>query len=357
MRHVDMAQIADYHKFINAVGAGITFSRIEKPSNLVFANESFYSLTGYKPEEVIGRNCNFLQGEETDQQTVNEIRSALKKGEKFAGEIVNYRKNGDPFWNFLVINPIFNNTGRITHFAGFQHDISQQKESERSLIARTKEFNNFIYRASHDLRGPLASILGLSHVSLDISAEEALQRLEMVNQTASRLDRILHKFIRTIELQDYVLQPSNIHFKNLVNDIFDEILLQNDESKISFQVNDAEISIIRTDKLVLSVILRNLLENAIIFADRTKQVSSLAVSIVPASDNTILITVSDNGIGIPEIMQPNVTEMFVKGNHDIAGSGLGLYLTKQCVQKLGGRLSIKSSLHAGTEVLVQLPVY
>ena len=103
---------------------------------LIYVNDGFCDLTGYDPEEVIGRNCRFLQGDGTDPATVAEIREALAAERPVAVEIRNYRKDGSMFWNRLSITPVEDDTGTVTHFFGFQEDITDQKlyEHEKTLF-------------------------------------------------------------------------------------------------------------------------------------------------------------------------------------------------------------------------------
>ena len=92
----------------------------ERDHPIVFANDNFFTQTGYAPEEVIGRNCRFLQGPETDPETVREMRDAIRKGEEFDGKVMNRHKNGAPLVNSLVMSPLRNQKGDATHYIGIQ---------------------------------------------------------------------------------------------------------------------------------------------------------------------------------------------------------------------------------------------
>ncbi|KAL9272007.1 Phototropin-2-like protein [Drosera capensis] len=86
---------------------------------IMYASNGFYTMTGYSLKEVIGRNCRFLQGPETDQKEVDKIRYAVKNGKSYCGRLLNYKKDGTPFWNLLTVTPIKDDTGRVVKFIGY----------------------------------------------------------------------------------------------------------------------------------------------------------------------------------------------------------------------------------------------
>jgi|GEM_PF-1241430 PAS domain S-box-containing protein len=121
-----------FERAIAEAGIGITITDANAEDDpLVFANDGFCELTGYDRDEVVGRNCRFLQGEHTDPANVTVIREALDAEEPVSVTLRNYRKDGTPFWNHLEITPVEDDTGAVTHFLGFQRDVTERRERMR----------------------------------------------------------------------------------------------------------------------------------------------------------------------------------------------------------------------------------
>jgi PAS domain S-box-containing protein len=113
---------------------GITIADIRLPDEpLIYVNEGFERLTLYSASEIIGRNCRFLQGSETDRSVVAELREAIQARRECSVEILNYRKDGVPFWNRLSLTPVRNSEGQTTHYIGVQSDITKRREAEIKL--------------------------------------------------------------------------------------------------------------------------------------------------------------------------------------------------------------------------------
>lgn len=144
---------------------------------LIYASPAFLQMTGYTQDEVLGRNCRFLQGDETDPAAADEIRQALAQQRDITLVLKNHRKDGTPFWNRLSINPLYDEQGRCTHFVGIQQDITRQRENEALLeyqalhdrLTGLPNWHSFEQRLQHDyeLSGRGHEQLGLLYIDLD----------------------------------------------------------------------------------------------------------------------------------------------------------------------------------------------
>ncbi|WP_256296637.1 PAS domain S-box protein [Haloarchaeobius salinus] len=169
---------------------GITVANADE--SLVFVNDGFERLTGYDADEVLGDNCRFLQGEDTDEETVAEIRAALDAENSISTVIRNYRKDGTPFWNQLEITPVEDGSGTVTHYFGFQKDVTERVELEERLRDRNGRLDEFAELVSHDLRGPLSVAQGYLDGIEDEqvgAAADALDRMERLIEDVLTLAR------------------------------------------------------------------------------------------------------------------------------------------------------------------------
>jgi len=125
---------------IESAAEGIIITNFSKADNpILYTNTAFQNMTGYSSAEVLNGNCRFLQGADTDKDTIKAIRTCIEQKSHFEGEILNYKKDGTPFWNFLRISPILDENGNCTHFVGFQSDITERKLTQEALTAQ-KDF-------------------------------------------------------------------------------------------------------------------------------------------------------------------------------------------------------------------------
>lgn len=132
---------------IEEAPVGVTISDAGQPDNpLIYINDAFEKLTGYTKEETIGRNCRFLQGDESDTDAVAAMREAIDREESVSVELVNYRKNGETFWNEVDIAPVRSETSETTNFVGFQTDVTARKEAELELKREQQRLEHLLNR-------------------------------------------------------------------------------------------------------------------------------------------------------------------------------------------------------------------
>lgn len=152
------------HAMESAVEGIIITDPLQPNNPIIYANQGFANITGYTSDEVIGKNCRFLQGPGTDPDTLKELRKCIEERSAFEGEILNYKKDGTPFWNYLRISHIVNAKGQVTHMVGFQSDITARKEAETQYRTLVEQNPAIVYIAG------LNQHIGVTYISPQINS-------------------------------------------------------------------------------------------------------------------------------------------------------------------------------------------
>lgn len=177
-----------------------------KKGEIEWVNEGFVRLTGWKAEEVKGRKPgSFLQGPATDRETKEKIHQNLLKKDRFSAELVNYTKEGFPYWVRMDVSPIFDEAGEIVKFIAIESDITERKHFEEMLKRQNEQLKEIAWISSHDVRRPVASIMGL--ISLydkeDPGKPFNLEIIGHLNTASKELDKVIRKIVyKTYEVSE-----------------------------------------------------------------------------------------------------------------------------------------------------------
>ena len=354
---------------LRAVAGGILITDPTHPDNpIVFANPGFERLTGYSPQESVGQNCRFLQGPSTDPATIAELRRALQDGHAVAVEILNYRKDGTPFWNALSVSPIHDAAGRITHFIGVQTDVTARRQLEEQFrqAQKMEALGRLAGGVAHDFNNLLTVIAGYGAFLLDeLPPEDPARAMvrEMIDagERASGLTRQLLTFSSKA-----VIEPRILSLKDVVADT-ERLLRRVIGEDIELCVHsEPEVGRVRADPGQLTQVLLNLAVNA---RDAMPRGGRLAIEIRSAElddecrrayphtrpGRHVLLAVSDTGHGIPPEILPRIWEPFFTTKEPGKGTGLGLAVVHGIVEQAGGCALVTSEVGRGTTFKVFLP--
>ncbi len=234
------------------------------------------------------------------------------------------------------------------------HDLQKANEE---LTQRNSELDRFVYSASHDLSAPLKSILGLIMVArLDASLESHETYLSMMENSVRKLEEFIEEVVSYSRNSRMPIKLERFNFKSFVQNILRDHQYAPSYNKILFMIDDSTTRDMVSDVTRLKIILNNLISNAIKFywpgADR-KPFVSIALT---CSSTHYSITIEDNGIGIEEEHLAHIFDMFYRASEDAQGSGLGLYILKESVTKLGGFVEATSRVREGTTFIISLPI-
>jgi len=306
---------------------------------LVYVNEAFERITGYDESEALGRNCRFLQGEDTDDETVAAIRAGIEARESVSVEVLNYRRNGTPFWNDLTVTPVRDDDGAVTHFVGFQSDVTERKRTER-LVGLL----NRVLR--HNLGNDMNEVLGYAAL-LQSADGDAAAHAERIEETASSLvalsehARELEKYARR-ERDPQRLPPAALLERVAAN------------ARRWFPGAVVEVAVETDRGLCVGREFERALEELATNALKHNPADTPAVELAAAdAGGDVRVSVVDDGpgVGASEIAAVTSGEETALEH----GSGLGLWLVNWVVTRYGGSFDLRAPPGGGTEAVVELP--
>ncbi|MBQ5942970.1 histidine kinase famiy protein [Massilia sp. AB1] len=331
---------------------------------IVFANNAFFDLTGYEEKDVLGRNCRFLQGADTDPATVAEVRQAVAEQRAVAVDILNYKADGTPFWNALFLGPIFDQDGTLLHFFASQMDITERRSHQESYLQSQKmeAIGQLSAGMAHDFNNLLQVINGNLEVALigagpASRALEPIRRAQRATMQAGKLTQQLLSFARKQRLE-----PRSLSLNSLVVE-FSDMLVRTLGDKLELRLDlRPGLPACTVDPTYLEMALLNVVINArdampdggvVTVGTAVLSPERRRILKLPAGDY-VCICVNDQGEGMTEDVRRRATEPFftTKG----PGTGLGLAMVHGFVQQSRGKLDIESAPGKGTQVRMVFPI-
>lgn len=375
-------------------------------ARIQYANKRAVEITGYSREEFIGANPSVLKSGRMEEETYKDLWKTISSGKVWSGNLLNRKKNGDLYWEAAQISPIFDSAGNITNYLAVKEDITEKVKTEQELnsyrnhleelvkdrtaeietinselmreikekeeaqrllsesLEKQKELNSlksrFISTASHEFRTPLTTIL---------SSRDLIKRFLNTwpsDKIESHLDRINSAVHKLVHLMDEVITinraesgkdqlfPAPLHLPSFCTALIQDTPVNSELHKINFNYM-CENKIYRLDQKQIELILQNLISNAIKYSPK----GGIINLEIKESDSYLVVSVSDEGIGIPENDKYRLFETFHRASNveNISGSGLGLAIVKNAVELHDGIITFNSTEGKGTTFEVRIPAY
>jgi PAS domain S-box-containing protein len=241
------------------------------------------------------------------------------------------------------------------------HDMSELIQAEQQLAIheeeltnKTEELNAFFYRTTHDLKGPVASIIGLTKLAKK-EPDTADYCLTNVETSAVRLNNILLDFIKVMQIKEKVTECGLVNFYKLTDNIVQSIRYSTERDIVDFKVWIEPNLIFHSDETLLDSILYNLMINGVNYRKKNGEEDPYVYVQVRNFGNGIIIKVIDNGIGMKKEIQGKIFNLFFRGNEESKGTGLGLYILKNAINKLNGKVEVESESNQGTTFSIYIP--
>jgi len=232
---------------------------------------------------------------------------------------------------------------------------STLEAQNRELKKVNSELDRFVYSASHDLRAPLTSLLGLIQLARDENDLETIRNyLDLQEKSIHKLDNFIQDIVNISKNARTEIRQDDIDFRELIEDIFDQLDYMDHTRLVEKSIVISQETPFYSDQHRLGIVLNNLLSNAIRYAAPHRKDAYIKVQVEVSKDEALL-HIEDNGRGIAEEHLEKIFDMFFRTDNDKTGSGLGLYIVKETLDKLGGQIRVSSTLGKGTIFTVKIP--
>jgi len=360
---------------------GIYRSSFKK--GLQYINDAFIEMFGYENREDV-LNTNIYAFYDNSDQRESIIGHLRRLGSIRNEEVLFKKKDGSKFWGLMSSYVV--KEANTEYFDGAIRDISDLKKVEEQLLKLNKELRkqnkalearenalnvamkelsdrNFeldqlVYKTSHDIRSPLTSILGLVNIAKqDDSLDNKAEYLSKIEKSILKLDEFVKSMLNYAKSSraDVIMENLQIEelLKGCINDLEYLENFENVDVTINIKGSNHEFS---SDPLRLKIIFNNIISNAYKYLDDEKTNNLLEINGV-LQKSGLKITFRDNGIGINKNHLSKIFDMFYRATEKSEGSGLGMYIVKQSIDKLKGKIKIKSTEGEGTEIEVFIPTY
>jgi len=347
----------------------ITDAQLDLPGpKIIFVNPAFTQMTGHTAEEAIGKTPRILQGLRTDKAVLSRLRHNLENGETFAGEAVNYRKDGTEFDLEWQIAPLRNASGTITHFVAIQHDITDRKRIEAQLFQSQKmeTVGKLAGGIAHEFNSILTAIIGQSELLLgDLPLENPLVKSAAEIRKAAERAAVLTRQLLAYGRKQ-ILEPEILDLNTVVTGM-DNVLLHLMGRSVEVRFNPAAgLKTVKADVGQIEQVIVNIAMNATEAMPNGGKLS-LETANVTLDDGYVksfpelkageyvMLSISDTGAGMSEEVKSRVFEPFFTTKGVGKGTGLGLATCHGIVKQSGGHIAVYSELGRGTTFKIYLP--
>jgi len=354
------------NRAIDEAGSGIVITNaLDSRMPLVYANKHFLSMTGYIYSEVINKDFCFLQGKNTDNNTIKDIILATKNKKRITRTILNYRKNQSEFYNQITLSPIHDQDGKITHYLGIQFDVTDQVKADQELLEAKKKAeesaqlkSEFLASMSHEIRTPMNGVIGMLGLLQRTSLSQKQHHYtELAESSAQSLLSLINDILdfSKVEAGKMELEMINFNLSKMMGEFVETMSQRTQEKGITLILDIVDIPYIsiKSDPTRLRQILTNLVGNAIKFTEEGEIIIKAHLEKVAGTSSILHCTVSDTGIGIPASKIDNLFDSFsqvdASTTRKYGGTGLGLAIAKKLCLLMKGSISASSIPGKGSE--------
>jgi PAS domain S-box-containing protein len=348
-----------YAKLLAHLAAAVVIR--DRQGTVLFLSPFTQVLSGVAIEEMLKREVDFIY-DITHPDDKESVKRALKVAD--SGEPFQYRSRlvhgtGIEVWIDTRTVPLTDQQGEILGSLSVSFDITSTVRYERLVEEQNRELQDLSYMISHDLKGPLATVRGMTHLLKEEHASsfkaEAVELLDHLDQAGQRLELLVGSILDFAKLSSLAINHEEINLEELISDVKRDLAQIIERENATIRIINDKLPTLGSDRLRLYQIFYNLISNSIKYRS-SHHAPQITISVAQkGNSNKWQITISDNSRGIPQDKLPHVFRPFHRFHREVKdGVGLGLASVKKMVTLLGGEISLKSEVEVGTTFVVEL---
>ncbi len=320
-----------------------------------YVNPKFTQLTGYAPEEVLGQNPRILKSGEQTAEFYRQMWDTIKAGQEWRGEFHNRKKDGELFWEFSSISPVRDPDGNITHFVAVKEDVTERKQMEAERERLISELDAFAHTVAHDLKNPLAAVLGFAELltaeGVELSSKDVGESLAAITQSAKKMHNIIEELLLLAGVRKTEVEARPIDMASVVSGAL---------QRLSHMTKDFGPEVLLPKQWPVGLghgpwieeVWANYLSNGMKYGGRPPKLELGA----DESDGKVRFWLRDNGPGLTEEQRARLFTPFTRLHQARAtGQGLGLSIVRRIMEKLDGEAWVESEPGKGSTFGFTLP--
>ncbi|SMG38938.1 PAS domain S-box-containing protein [Marivirga sericea] len=327
--------------------------------NITQAPKLFYTILGFEEDDILGVNIRQLLTTKSVAKD-KEIKTVLLNREfPYLDAEFEFKTSANTaVWIDSSTSLLYDQRNKIKGFKQFLRDITPLKQANLNLKDLNAELANFMYKTSHDVRGPIANVLGLVNLGNMTSKNKEIQGyFGLIAKSVEKLEHIFNDFKEVSFILHGDLNITTFDLRELIEEVSVSVFMKRNKdiskAQIDFQLlSDSQY--MTSDRALVKRLFYQLIEN--VFEHNNYYSTELKITFEKDNASYYKLYFKDNGVGIPENLQKKVFEVFFKGKRSDINVGMGLYMAKKVVSRLGGELNLESELEHGTTIEVILPV-
>lgn len=336
--------------------ANSIYTVTDSTGRIEYANEKFCEILDFNAETLVGESLQLFKSEIHSIDKDKNLWNTIGQGEEWSGDLTHTLKNGKSVWLKTTVFPIKDDKGSDFKFLCIFHDITKLKSENEKL---KKELELFLYRSAHDLNAPFSTAQGLINLIKEEQSIEKMQGLiEMLEKTINHAKVLSDALSSASQISTQSRQLKVIDFSYIVDSVL-KILNGNAKyGNITFNIDIQNVEGFTSNPDLLFAVFKNLIQNAIKYSLPPTEHHKPTIDInVKAVADELEIIICDNGKGIAEKEFNKIFELYYRteNEHDVGSNGLGLYIVKNSIESLKGKIKVESKINKGACFVINLP--